>query len=569
MAAESKKRIKANPYSNGLSTARLRRTFPSSRMRVSRFVASSVLFLLLTTPLGAAAREWGLPQSGDVTRGTFIRAAVQALDVAAGEDGNLPYSRIPQALEKAIRSAHERGALTHFGNDLRLSQTIKRGEAVQVVVGLLRMGNMGDGDTNFRDVRDGTPLARAVDVAADEKWIVPQRATQFGIHKALTAVEAENLLRKASGRSGTQKQADDTVPTIRITIPKAKNTVKFTNTEVLDTIWQLINDEFLYRENINPEEASYSAIEGLVQSLKDPYTSFMRPAKAQDFRTQLKGEVTGIGAQVEDKNGILTIVTPLRGSPAEKAGLLPGDEILMADDVALTGIGFVEAVNKVRGAKGSTVKLRIRRDGIEFDVSVVRDVVTVPEIEITFQEGVAIVRIMQFGQITESKLRSEMEKVQTQNPKGVILDLRNNPGGLEHAATVVASNFLPLGSVVSIIKSKGGSEDHKTDAAPTIDTSVPVIVLINGGSASASEIVAGALQDSGRAKLVGEKTFGKGTVQAVLQFKDGSSLKMTVAEWLTPKKRTIDKTGIEPDVKVSYSKERDDQLLKALELLRR
>ena len=178
-------------------------------------------------------------------------------------------------------------------------------------------------------------------------------------------------------------------------------------------------------------------------------------------------------------------------------------------------------------------------------------------------------RIMQFGESTDKKLRGEMEKLAAQKPKGVIVDLRNNPGGLEHAATSVVSNFLPKGSVVSIIKSKSSTEEHKTDQHPTFDPEVPLVLLINGGSASASEIVAGALQDTKRATLVGEKTFGKGTVQAVLQFNDQSSLKLTVAEWLTPNGRKIDKVGIEPDVKVPYSTDRDEQMLKALELLRR
>jgi C-terminal peptidase prc len=542
-------------------------------MTVPRRITALFLFITLVLQPVAASAEWGLPSTGVVTRGSFIRAAVQALGIEETAVGDLPYSRVPSSLAGAVRTAHKKGALAHFGKDLRLAQPITWGEAVQTAVVLMGLGATGDGDTDFRDVRDGTPLGRAVKIAVDRQWITPARGTLFGVVKVLSVREAEKMLKKASGRAGQgmPKKSEETgnVQIIRVQIPSTKRTALIPKIEILETIWQLINDEYVHQDSVDPEEAAYRAIEGMVQSLNDPYSSFLRPVKAQNFRSQIQGEITGIGAQVEDKSGILTIVTPLRGSPAEKAGLQPSDEILSVDGASLAGLGFLEAVDKVRGPKGSTVKLRVRRSGYEFDVSVVRDIITVPEIEVTRQEGVAIVRIMQFGVTTDTKLRTEMEKIQQGQPKGVILDLRNNPGGLEHAATVVVSNFLPKGSLVSVIKSRNGSEDHRTEESPTIDVSVPLVVLINGGSASASEIVAGALQDSGRGTLIGEKTFGKGTVQAVLQFQDQSSLKLTIAEWLTPKGRKIEKVGIEPDIVVPYSTERDEQLLRALELLRR
>ncbi|TSC60001.1 MAG: carboxyl-terminal processing protease [Candidatus Peregrinibacteria bacterium Greene0416_62] len=518
------------------------------------------------------AGEWGLPDTGDVSRGAFIRAVARAFELQAHGNDALPYRRISKDMIEAVRAVHERDALSIFGKDLRLAAAITRGESIQITAKLAGLGQSGDGKTNFRDVRDDTALARSVDVAIDQEWLVPVRSTQFGVTRTLTGKEAEKMLKKASGRAGQQrKESGDsmTSQTIRIKLPVKEKTTVVPKSDILQTVWQLINDEYLYQDKVSADEAAYGAIEGMVESLDDPYTTFFRPVKAQNFRNQIKGEVTGIGAQVEDKAGVLTIVTPLRGSPAEKAGLLPGDEILAADDVSLAGLSFLDAVEKVRGPKGSTVKLTIRRNGTELSVSVMRDIVTVPEIEVTMQEGVGIVRIMQFGQATDTKLRAEMEKLALSKPKGVILDLRNNPGGLEHAATMVVSNFLPKGSIVSIIKSRTSSEEHKTADHPTFDVTVPLVLLINGGSASASEIVAGALQDTKRAILVGEKTFGKGTVQAVLQFNDQSSLKLTIAEWLTPLGRKIDKVGIEPDIKVVYSTERDEQMLKALDLLRR
>lgn len=537
-----------------------------------RLSAILVSLTILLQPAAAFAGEWGLPDRGEVTRGAFVRAAARAFSLKASGKDSLPYRRVPKDLAEVVRAVHERDALNVFGKDLRLAKAITRGEAIQITAVLAGFGKSGDGNTDFRDVEDGTALARAVDVAIDQQWLKPPRENQFGVIQPVTGKEAEKMLKIASGRSGQQrKESGDsmTTTTIHVKLPTKERTTVVPKSDILQSVWQLINDEYLYTDKVEADKAAYGAIEGLVNSLDDPYTTFFRPAKAENFRNQIKGEVTGIGAQVEDKAGVLTIVTPLRGSPAEKAGLLPGDEILAADDVSLAGLSFSDAVEKVRGPKGSTVKLTIRRSGNEMTVSVVRDVVTVPEIEITTQEGVAVVRLMQFGQATDTKLRADMETLAATHPKGVILDLRNNPGGLAHAATMVVSNFLPEGSLVYIAKQRTDTEEYRTADHPTFDPTVPLVILINGGSASASEIVAGALQDAKRGKLVGEKTFGKGTVQAVLQFTDQSSLKMTIAEWFTPLGRKIDKVGIEPDIKVPYSTERDEQLLKALELLRR
>ena len=203
------------------------------------------------------------------------------------------------------------------------------------------------------------------------------------------------------------------------------------------------------------------------------------------------------------------------------------------------------------------------------NVTVLRDTIKVPEIEISWQGETAIVKIYQFGKLTDTELRKHMADIQEQNPKGLVLDLRNNPGGLLHAAEIVLSNFLPKGTAYAQIMRKSGSQTSYTEDPPTINPDVPVVVLVNAGSASASEIVAGAMQDHNRGTVVGEKTFGKGTVQQVLQFMDESSLKMTVAEWLTPDGRKINEEGIEPDIFLQTLTERDEQMLKALDILRR
>jgi carboxyl-terminal processing protease len=278
--------------------------------------------------------------------------------------------------------------------------------------------------------------------------------------------------------------------------------------------------------------------------------------------------VTGIGAQVEQVSGVLTIVAPLTGSPAQKAGLKPGDQILSVNGESLDGLSYEDAVSKVRGPKGSTANLHIRRDGDDMNVTVVRDTVRVDDFTVTTTNNdVAVVALQQFGQLTDSEFRTKMAEVAKTSPRGIILDLRNNPGGLLDAAGVVTSAFLPVRSTYVQIISKSDTTEEYTLDEPVVPSSIPLIVLINKGSASAAEIVAGALQDSGRATLVGETTFGKGTVQQLLEFNDGSSLKMTIAEWRTPKGRKIDGVGVKPDLEVVNSETGDEQMDRALGLI--
>jgi carboxyl-terminal processing protease len=533
---------------------------------------SSLFLATLLLPVGVfAAPEMSAvvtPDDQTVSRGEFIRAAIVSLDIMPSWKGKLPYTRpVPKNLLPYVGTAHDKGALKPFGKDLGLARGITRGEAVQVLVGLLKATPQGTA-MSFTDVQKGSDLEKAVRVAIEKEWMQPLRRGYFGADRVLSGREAKVLLKRVTGQ---EEQLDESgavrVPAIQIQLQK-KNRPDLPNQDLLRTIWQLLNDQYLYSEKLNGDEAAYKAAEGLVKSLNDPYTTFMPPVPASEFRTQLEGEVTGIGAQVELKDSILTIVAPLPGSPAEKAGLKPGDQILKVNGESLEGLGFIESVSKVRGPRGSTAKLSIRRNGENLEYSVIRDTIKVPEIEVSWQGNTAVVKLIQFGQRTEHELRSQLEAIQLKRPNALILDLRNNPGGLLDAATITLSNFLPKGSVVAKITSRDDEYFEKTDDEPTLDSSVPMVVLVNKGSASASEIVAGALQDADRATLVGETTFGKGTVQQVMEFRDGSGLKLTIAEWFTPANRKIDGVGVSPDLEVIAVEGRDEQMLKALELLR-
>ncbi|MBU2213871.1 S41 family peptidase [Patescibacteria group bacterium] len=551
----------------------------STYSRLAKILVLSVFCITVTVPqnVGAAsvASTLIVPDALPVTRGDFVRAAVKVLKMRVGNgQSTMPYVRVPQALKPYIETAHSKGALEMFTNDLQLARSITRGQALFVLMKL--QGISGDGvGLRYQDVSQGTLEAPAVSTAIRLGWMEPATTLQFGVRRVLKGEDAKKLLRKVAGEpepttTPNRYQRTTTTPqqiTVTIRDP-GTSTQRLPKAQILEAIWSYIGSNYLYDEKIDPDEAAYRAAEAIVESLGDPYTSFLRPAGISSLETQIEGIVTGIGAQVEQRHGILTIVSPLRSSPAEKAGLKPNDEILKADGVDLTDLSFMDAVDKVRGPKGSTVKLLIRREGREFEVNVIRDTVRVPEIEETWQDGVVTVQLMQFGKATENDLRSTMEEIQKKNPRGIILDLRSNPGGLLHAANIVVSNFVPSGTIVARIVSRDETRADETSASPTMRADIPMVVLVNEGSASASEIVAGALQDHGRATVVGTKTFGKGTVQQVVRFNDESGLKVTVAEWRTPNGRKIDGSGLQPDVIVQYDSDRDEQMVRALEILR-
>jgi len=439
---------------------------------------------------------------------------------------------------------------------------------------LLQVTQSGGSDATARKFTDAvTDSERATAALAIERnWLKPISETVFGLKRPLRGKEGTLLLTRAFQMPGSTAPETESLslPVIRVKV-QAITIEQAPKVDLLESVWNALKRGFLYRDRLILDKAGDKAIEGLVNSLGDPYTTYLPKQKSEDFKVQVKGEVEGIGATVEMTGGVLRIVSPLRGSPAEKAGLKPKDEILSVNGESLQGLTLDDAVHKVRGPKGSTALLKIRRAGSEFEVSVTRERVMIPEIEITEDRNVIIVQILQFWDTTDKKFRQTMAELQSRNPRGIILDLRNNPGGLLHAAGAVVGTFLSKNSPFVSIAESDATRTELTEDEPTVSFSVPMIVLVNKGSASASEIVAGALQDAKRATVVGETTYGKGTVQQVVQFSDGSSLKYTIAEWQTPLGRKIDKVGVTPDVVVTNEGApdgRDLQMEKAMELLR-
>ncbi len=335
--------------------------------------------------------------------------------------------------------------------------------------------------------------------------------------------------------------------------------------------WDIVKEKFYGKPE--SQQMLYGAISGAVDSLDDPYSLFMDPADAKRFADDMNGSFSGIGAQIESKEGLVMIVAPLPDSPAEKAGLKAQDIILKIDGEEVSNMGFYEAIDKIRGKKGTKVKLTILRKGWDDtkEIEVTRDTIIVKSVKYEIKDDIGYIKINQFGDDTLDLIKDAINDIKNSNINKLIIDVRNNPGGYLQDAIDITSFFLDDDEVVVKERDKYGNvEEFETTLGKRFDGKM--MVLVNGGSASASEIMAGALQDYNRAKIVGEKTFGKGSVQTIADLSDGSKLRITIARWLTPKDREIDKEGIEPDIKIELSEEdkeneRDPQMDKAIEML--
>ncbi|MBI5753696.1 S41 family peptidase [Candidatus Peregrinibacteria bacterium] len=323
-------------------------------------------------------------------------------------------------------------------------------------------------------------------------------------------------------------------------------------------IWGELEDKYVDENVIKNESMVYGAIKGMVNALSDPYTVFMTPEESVQFSESLEGTLEGIGAELTVKDKNLIIASPLKKSPAEKAGLLSGDIIYKIDGKSAENMNLVDAINKIRGKKGTTVTLTIIRKKLDkpFDVTIVRDSIDIESVtEEKLPNGIVYLSVNQFNDKTNDEFGKYISELILNEPKGLIIDLRYNGGGYLDIAVQLLSYLMPKDTSAVIIKERGkGDNTLYTNGNPKL-LNVPLVVLVNDGSASASEIVAGAIQDHKRGVLMGVKTFGKGSVQEVEKFSDGSSLRVTIAKWFTPNNRTINKVGLIPDVVVEISDE--------------
>lgn len=373
----------------------------------------------------------------------------------------------------------------------------------------------------------------------------------------------------------------------------ATNGVSDVDFAIFWKVWTLVNEKYVPTHNSTTtagfatttavatnKERIYGAIKGMVGAMGDPYTTFFTPQENTAFKTQIDGNFEGIGMEVGQKEGILTVIAPIAGSPSEKAGVRPGDKILKINDTLTSDMSVDQAVTIIRGKKGTQVTLTILREGVTKPIvyQITRDVINLPTIDSSYSTstGIYTIKLYSFNANSQQLFNQSIDKFALTGSDKLIIDLRNNPGGFLDAAVSIASNFLPEGSVV-VRESYGPNKTEDVIRSMGYNTFTgrkfpKIVVLIDGGSASASEILAGALHEQGVATLVGTRSFGKGSVQELVSVTPDTSLKVTVARWLTPKGNSISEVGVLPDVEVKVTEDdikaqKDTQMAKAIEIL--
>ncbi len=345
--------------------------------------------------------------------------------------------------------------------------------------------------------------------------------------------------------------------------------------------WSVINEKYVptnstTTDRVPDQERVYGAIDGMVKSLGDPYTMFFPPAESKSFGEEISGQLEGVGMEVGSRDNTLTVIAPVKDSPAYKAGIKAGDKILKIDKTLSSGLSTDEAINLIRGKKGTSVDLTLSRAGIKdpFVISVVRDVINIPTVDTETKGDVFIIHLYSFSAISPNLFRDALREFVQSGKYKLVIDLRGNPGGYLEAALDMASWFLPTGKVVvkEDFRNAEDAQIYRSKGYNIFSDKLKLVILIDGGSASASEILAGALHEQGVATLVGAQSFGKGSVQELVDITPDTSLKVTIARWLTPNGNSISHNGLTPDVPVKldeaqFLKGIDTQMNKAIEIL--
>ena len=383
----------------------------------------------------------------------------------------------------------------------------------------------------------------------------------------------------------TKKKAQ-AVPPIQQLINQDVGQIENVDFSLFWKVWSSLSAKYVDNSKLDTQKMVYGAIEGMVDSIGDPYTVFFEPVKAKEFAQEISGAFGGVGMEIGVKNDVLTVIAPLPNTPAAKAGISASDKILKINGDSTQGLSAEEAVSIIRGKVGTKVTITISgSDDKPRDITLTRETIKVPTVVWKMinsnNKNIAYIQAYQFNENINSQFKKAVDEIEKSNPKadGIVLDLRNNPGGLLDSAITLAGYFVAKGQPVVSEVFGDGTINKFTSDGNAILAKYSVVVLVNGGSASASEILAGALHDNLHLKLIGEKTFGKGVVQELVNLDDGASLKVTVARWFTPAGTNISEKGIEPDIKVELTEDQkkniifgdlsvDPQLQKALEYVR-
>jgi carboxyl-terminal processing protease len=341
--------------------------------------------------------------------------------------------------------------------------------------------------------------------------------------------------------------------------------------------WNVLNEKSIYKDEIKDEDRVWGAISGLASSFNDPYTVFLPPKENKSFAEEIRGSFEGIGAEIGIKDKVLTIISPLQNTPAWRAGLKAGDKIIKIDETITNDMRIDEAIDLIHGPKGTIVKITILRPGEndtrEFDIT--RDTIQIPTLDTQLREdGIFVIKLYSFSENSDSLFRDALLEFVNSNTDKLILDLRGNPGGYLGSAVNIASWFVDEGKIILKESSRNGDKEkiYRSHGPRIFSDKLSLVVLVDGGSASSSEILAGALQDHKIATLIGEKTYGKGSVQELVKITEDTSLKVTVANWYTPEGISISLQGIMPDIEIplslsDFENKKDPQMDKAIQFL--
>lgn len=484
-----------------------------------------------------------------INRGLFVMWALKNKGVffEEGEGMLEPYSDIDESMEIApyVAKAWQAGVL-ETADEFQPKLPLTRLEALKMIFAIEGVAVPLFVDTDkinqFDDLPEDAKSRGLIYKAIDLDVMRPETLSHFGANSYLTRLETAELLYNVNAEIDNGSNTQSVVITMG-------SSGKKTNEEIFDEVWSIIHDSSLYIDNVQDDELMDSAIEGMVGYLNDTYAIYYPPDETGNFLDPLEGSLEGIGVEVnkDEATGYILVVNPLKNNPAEKAGLKPGDFITQVDGQDIKDMSLDKGIALIKGPAGTEVVLTILRGEETLQVSVTREKINLQSVYVSKKDGYLILEIDSFGSNTVLEFEKAMENNYNDETKGLIIDLRGNPGGYLDTALDLLGYFLPEDQTL-IYEQSINSLDKEKSKGPATYKDIPLAVLVDKYSASSSEIFAGALQDYQRAVIIGETTYGKGTVQEFSQFYNNSSFKLTVAEWFTPLKNKVNGVGITPDI---------------------
>lgn len=512
-----------------------------------------------------------------VTKAEFYKLVIASTGIELSQDSHeMPFLDISgdEWFATYINKALESELISFSENDpyFNPAENITRAEAIEKIINFYQLDVPSSTfqEYDYLDVNAEESYATISQIAYKLKLMHDHKSRTFYPEKKITRAEVVHVLYKVH-KSGLG------LPKINYLEPSFATGIESDitlqeNFYIFLDVWERIINQYVENDDVNKDELIYGAISGMLAELDDPYSSFFNPKEATDYLETLEGTFEGIGIYLIIENEQVKIITPIKGSPADEAGINPNDIITEIDGIPTSGLSFVEVIDMIRGEPGTSIELKLKRENNIFVKNITRKTVDIPYVESEIQSGVGIIRYYQFTSNSHNQFVKEIDKVKSKNPKGLIIDLRNNPGGYLYSAKQFMSHFLIAEEdFLEIIFADGKKETHSS-FGPGELKDYNIVVLINNGSASASEIIALCLQEKG-IPIVGENSYGKNKIQGIFNYKDGSSLKLSTAKWATSQGSTINDQGITPDYDVKITEKDirenlDPQLKKALSLIK-